>query len=44
VSNAEKLAALLLADRDKPEKTTHHNIIACFSCGYTFVYKGRQGN
>jgi len=42
-TKTEKLAALLLADRDKPEKTTHHNIIACFSCGHRFVYRDRRG-
>jgi hypothetical protein len=41
VTKAEKLAALLLADRDRP--TQNHNIVPCFVCGYTFVYKGRQG-
>ena len=41
MSEVEKLAALLLAD--KPEKTTQHNIVPCFVCGYTFVYRGRQG-
>jgi hypothetical protein len=40
-SKAERLAAALLADRDRP--TTQHNVVACFSCGTTFVYKGRQG-
>lgn len=39
---AETLAAALLADRNRPT-TTNHNIIDCFSCGRTFVYKGRQG-
>jgi hypothetical protein len=38
---AERLAAQLLADRNRD--TPSHNIIACFSCGHTFVYRGRQG-
>ena len=34
------LTAALLADREKtPSK---HNIVACFSCGRTYVYKGRH--
>jgi hypothetical protein len=41
-TKAEKLAALLLSDREKPASSTH-NIVPCFSCGYTFVYRGRQG-
>jgi hypothetical protein len=31
----------LLADRQRAAPA--HNIIACFSCGYTFVYQGRRG-
>jgi hypothetical protein len=38
----EQLAAALLADRNKTvqERT---DIITCFACGYSFVYRGRQG-
>jgi hypothetical protein len=42
VSISKRLAAALLADRDQP--TTHHNIVACFVCGYTFIYRGRRGD
>jgi hypothetical protein len=35
------LAAALLADRNRP--TTQHNIVPCFVCGHTFVYRGRRG-
>ena len=41
MSKTERLAAALLADRERP--TTHHNIIPCFVCAYKFVYRGRQG-
>jgi hypothetical protein len=41
VSKTERLAAALLADRERP--TNHHNIIPCFVCAYKFVYRGRQG-
>jgi hypothetical protein len=37
----QRLADALLADRNKVK--TKHNIIPCFACGQTFVYKGRQG-
>jgi hypothetical protein len=39
---AERLAANLLADRQREQPK--HNILPCFSCGYTFVYRGRQGD
>jgi hypothetical protein len=39
---AERLAAQLLADRERAT-SSRHNIIACFSCGHTFVYRGRRG-
>jgi hypothetical protein len=42
-SKTEKLAALLLEDAAKPKIASRHNIIPCFSCGYTFVYRGRIG-
>jgi predicted nucleic acid-binding Zn ribbon protein len=43
-TKAERLAAALLADQqERTQRTVNHNIIACFSCGYTFVYRGRQG-
>src|SRR5215471_17527312 len=35
------LTAALLADRDRPGSPTH-NIVPCFVCGYTFVYRGRR--
>jgi hypothetical protein len=38
---AERLAANLLADRQR--ERPKHNIIGCWSCGQTFVYRGRQG-
>ena len=38
---AANLAAAILADRDRP--TTSHNIVPCFVCGQTFVYRGRRG-
>ena len=37
---AERLAANLLADRQRePHK---HNIVPCWSCGTTYVYRGRH--
>ena len=43
MSRSEKLAAALLADRvQHATKQSRHNIISCFSCGTTFVYRGRQ--
>jgi hypothetical protein len=40
-TKAERLAAALLADKqDRAQRTTNHNIVPCFSCGYTFVYRG----
>jgi hypothetical protein len=39
-STTERLTAAILADRARP--TTQHNIVPCFVCGYTFVYKGRR--
>jgi hypothetical protein len=42
-TKTEKLAALLLSDRDRPP-SPRHNIVPCFSCGYTFVYRGRNGD
>ena len=41
MSRTEKLAKALLEDRNKVKP--QHNIVPCFSCGATFVYKGRQG-
>jgi endogenous inhibitor of DNA gyrase (YacG/DUF329 family) len=38
---AERLAANLLADRER--ERPKHNIVACWSCGTTYVYRGRQG-
>jgi len=40
----EKLAALLLSDRDRPTSPKQHNITLCFVCGHRFVYRGRRGN
>jgi len=40
-SKTERLAAAILAERDRP--TTQHNIVPCFVCGQTFVYRGRRG-
>ena len=43
-TRAERLAKALLADNAvRAAREIHHNIIACFSCGHTFVYRGRQG-
>ena len=41
MSRTEKLAKALLEDHNKVKP--QHNIVPCFSCGATFVYKGRQG-
>ena len=41
-STTERLAAAILADHARP--TTQHNIVPCFVCGHTFVYKGRKGD
>ena len=41
-TTTERLTAAILADRARP--TTQHNIVPCFVCGYTFVYKGRRGD
>jgi hypothetical protein len=38
---AERLAADLLADRER-DTASRHNIVPCFSCGHTFVYRGRR--
>jgi hypothetical protein len=43
LSKTERLAAALLADRQQRTTSSLHNIVPCFSCGYTFVYRGRQG-
>ena len=40
---AERLAANLLADRQREREQPKHNIVPCWSCGHTFVYRGRQG-
>jgi hypothetical protein len=43
-TRAERLAKALLADNAvRAARQVHHNIIACFSCGHTFVYRGRTG-
>ena len=42
-SKAEKLAAALLADRVKT-KIERNDIAPCFSCGVTFISKGRRGD
>ena len=45
MSRSEKLTAALLADREHhATKQSRHNIIPCFSCGTTFVYRGRQAD
>ena len=41
MNKTERLAAALLADRERP--TIHHNIIPCFVCANKFIYRGRQG-
>jgi hypothetical protein len=40
---AERLAANLLADRQRERERPKHNIVPCWSCGTTYVYRGRQG-
>jgi hypothetical protein len=40
-TKTERLAGALLADRNRAK--TDHNIVACLSCGRTYIYKGRQG-
>ena len=40
---AERLAANLLADRQRQSERPKHNIVPCWSCGTTYVYRGRQG-
>ena len=43
-TRAERLAKALLADNAvRAAREVRHNIVACFSCGHTFVYRGRQG-
>src|SRR5262249_34831921 len=37
-----KLAAALLADRNRVAEPSRHEAIPCFVCGYSFIYKGRQ--
>src|SRR5262249_8566114 len=45
MSGSEKLTAALLADCERyATKQSRHNIIPCFSCGSTFVYRGRQAD
>jgi len=45
MSRSEKLTAALLADREQHATIqSRHNIIPCFSCGTTFVYRGRQAD
>jgi hypothetical protein len=41
---AERLAANLLADRERQRERPKHDIVACWSCGTTYVYRGRQGD
>ena len=41
-STTERLAAAILADHARP--TAQHNIVPCFVCSHTFVYKGRRGD
>ena len=41
---AERLAANLLADRQRQRERPKHNIVPCWSCGTTYVYRGRQGD
>ncbi len=41
MSRSDKLAAALLADREqRATRQSRHDIIACSSCGTTFVNKG----
>jgi hypothetical protein len=35
---AAKLAAAILADRNRKPAESSHNIVECFACGYTFMY------
>jgi hypothetical protein len=43
MSKTARLAEALLADRNRVAEPTGQNIIACRSCGSTFVYRGRRG-
>ncbi len=40
--NREKLAAALLADRERALST--HNIVACFVCGHTYITAAAAAN
>jgi ribosomal protein L24E len=42
MSKTERLAAAILADRDRP--ASQHNVVPCFVCGHTFVYRARRGD
>ena len=37
------IAAAILADRERTP-TTRHNIVPCFVCGHTYIYRGRKGD
>ena len=40
---AARLTAALLSDRNREPVESDHNIIACFTCGHTFICVGRAG-
>jgi hypothetical protein len=42
-SRTAKLAAAILADRDRKPAESRRNIIECFTCGYTFMYAAGAG-
>lgn len=42
MSRTQRLAEAILADRQR--EATAHNIVACFVCGRTFMYRGRRGD
>ena len=42
MSRTQRLAEAILADRQR--EAAAHNIVACFVCGRTFMYRGRRGD
>jgi hypothetical protein len=39
-----ELAAVIERDLIRNDKPSNHDIAACWSCGYTFTYRGRRGD
>jgi hypothetical protein len=44
MSKSDRLAAALLADRNRRQTIRDERTVPCFSCGHTFVYRGRRGD